>query len=184
MKQRLCILCLLIVTILTIVIPLAVYFKYHSKKQEVVPISILDTTIIAVITISNSDDDNNNHQLTNGFTSEHSLTNQLNNPATSTSYLVKDSTSSISTYTLASVSTKAVQNTVQSTFQTTNIDITGQKITTSGNAQTSLFMTSTMKSNLYTTLASSTKQELRVTDITQLTMTNKQDGITSKTILK
>ncbi|CAF4234190.1 unnamed protein product, partial [Adineta steineri] len=131
------------------------------------------------------DDDNNNHQLTNGFTSEHSSTNQLNSPATSISYSVKDSTSSISTYALLLVSTKDVQNIVQSTFQTTNMDTTGQKLTTTGNnAQTSLFMTSTMKSNLYTTLASSTKQELKTTDITQLTMTNKQDGITSKTILK
>ncbi|CAF1175131.1 unnamed protein product [Adineta steineri] len=69
MNQRRCIVCLLVVTMLTIVIPLAVYFKYHSKKQEVIPISILDTTTIAVITISNSDD-NNNQQLTLDFTSE------------------------------------------------------------------------------------------------------------------
>ncbi|CAF4425471.1 unnamed protein product, partial [Adineta steineri] len=99
MKQRRCIICLLVVTMLTIVIPLAVYFKYHSKKQEVTPISILDTTTIAVITISNSNDDNNNQQLTLDFTSEPGSTNQLNNPATSTSYSVKDSTSSISTCT-------------------------------------------------------------------------------------
>ncbi|CAF4346481.1 unnamed protein product, partial [Adineta steineri] len=125
-------------------------------------------------------DDNNNQQLTLDFTSEPGSTNQLNNPATSTSYSVKDSTSN----TLVADSTKNIPNTVQSTFQTTNIDVTGQKITTSGNAQTTFFMTSTLKSNLYTTLASSTKQELRTTDITQLTMTNKQDGITSKIILK
>ncbi|CAF4336812.1 unnamed protein product, partial [Adineta steineri] len=132
MNQRRCIVCLLVVTMLTIVIPLAVYFKYHSKKQEVIPISILDTTTIAVITISNSDD-NNNQQLTLDFTSEPGSTNQLNNPATSTSYSMKDSTSSISIYTLVADSTKNIPNTVQSTFQTTNIDITGQKITTSGN---------------------------------------------------
>ncbi|CAF1156155.1 unnamed protein product [Adineta steineri] len=183
MKQRICIVCLILTVILTIVIPIAVYFKYHSKIDKVTTVSILDTTTIDAITTSNSGDDNN-HQLTRDFTSEPDSTNQLNNPTTSTSYSVEDSTSDISTYTLVTVSTKTVQNTVQSTFQTTHMDTKGQNIMTTGNAQTSLFMTSTMKSNVYTALASSTKQELGTTDITQLTKTNKQDGITSKTVLK
>ncbi|CAF3964085.1 unnamed protein product [Adineta steineri] len=150
--------------------------------DKVATISILDTTTIDAITVSNGDDDNN--QLTNGFTTETSSTNQLNNPTASISYSVEDSTSDISTDTLVTVSTKNVQNTVQSTFQTTNMDIKRQNIMTTGTAQTSLFMTSTIKSSLYTALVSSTKQELRTTDTTQLTMTNKQDGITSKTTLK
>ncbi|CAF0889754.1 unnamed protein product [Adineta steineri] len=162
MKQHTIIIIFTIIALSAVAISLLAYFISHSKKHEFAPISTLNTT-----TISNG---SNNSQVTNSFTTK---TNQFNNPTTSTSYAVKDSTSN----TLITASTKNAQ--IQSTFQTTNIDTTGQKIITSGNAQTSIFITSTMKSSLYTTLASSTKQDVGTTDTNQLTMTNKQDGIIS-----
>ncbi|CAF4244717.1 unnamed protein product, partial [Adineta steineri] len=111
-------------------ISLLVYFLHHSKKYKVAPIDTLNTTTTnAAITISN-DDNNDNSQLTTGFTTKTGSTNQFNNLTTSTSYLVKDSTFRMSTNTLVTVSTKTVQNAVQSTSQTTNMDTTGQKITT------------------------------------------------------
>ncbi|CAF1445787.1 unnamed protein product [Adineta steineri] len=131
MKQRTCINIFIVIIILAIGISLLVYFLHHSKKHEVSPIDTLNTatTTNAAITISNGDD-NDNSQLTTGFTAKTSSSNQFNNLTTSTSYAVKDSTFRMSTNTLITVSTKTVQNTVQSNFQTTNMDTTGQKITT------------------------------------------------------
>ncbi|CAF1143087.1 unnamed protein product [Adineta steineri] len=66
MEQRSCITIVTTIALLATVILHLAYFKYHSKKDEVAPISILDTTTIA------------KNQLTNGFTIKTRVTTIVN----------------------------------------------------------------------------------------------------------
>ncbi|CAF1232970.1 unnamed protein product [Adineta steineri] len=135
---------LTIIALLAIAISLLGYFIYHSKNYEVASISTLNTTTMGAVTISNGND-NDNSQLTTGFTTKTNSTNQFNNPTTSTSYAVKDSTSNIPIYTLVTVPTKTVQSVTTTTPVNTGMSTTmGIGSTQVTNIPSSIEITSTM----------------------------------------
>ncbi|CAF1412186.1 unnamed protein product [Adineta steineri] len=146
-KRYLCIIIFTNIAILAITVPLLVYFIIHSKNDEVTPVNISNTTTTA------------ENQLTNGFTTKISTTNNNNQTSTSTQLVFWNIDKSLNTgrSNFGSVLLANGQVLVAGGLLNSNTDYSGTEVYTSTGWQVATSMTGPRGFHTVTAFANNTK---------------------------